>query len=40
MILNWIDFVWYLHLIVALAAEVEDGLGSGEVRVGVGGQVG
>ena len=38
MILNWIQFVSnYLHLIVALAAEVEDRLGGGEVRVGVGG---
>lgn len=31
---------YYLHLIVTLAAEVEDCLGSGEVGVGVGGQAG
>ena len=39
--MNRIEFVsirFYLHLIVTLAAEVEDRLGSGEVGVGVGGQ--
>ena len=39
--MNRIEFVsirFYLHLIVTLAAEVEDRLGGGEVRVGVGGQ--
>ena len=30
----------HLHLITALAAKVEDCLGSGEVGVGVGGQAG
>ena len=41
--MNRIEFVsirFYLHLIVTLAAEVEDRLGSGEVGVGVGGQAG